>query len=1034
MAFRIATNRAIGPPFLLLVSVLIATHAVAAELRTADGLRCRIGPQGRIAVLTIGAAAFAPGEASSSGFAIRDCASGTILSAVFPVTEKDGGIQQRGAFDKAQLSFAMEARSAGDRIVLSGAVTDERRTDDRAVDVIFRLPFPAKDLTWWQDIRTPVTASAARKHAAEKAGQPCTAISFAPIRTRRLRIVQPQDGGCTKAPNTLWLAEVEVFGRDQNRNILQDREKIRIKANSTSGKYSTDRLTDGIRNDTWDDNWLKRGWASGKKPGEKWVEFDLGEETEIARVDLYWCLERFGYATSRTFHLERWDGGKWVRIEPTEVKNQGALGDAEKASFKTEDVTFENSIYPFACVTDGDRAGIAMAVAADSPCVFNMSYLPSERCLEIVFRFGLSQLPRNPKLKGRAPFKFALYRVDPKWGFRDAARRYYAMYPNAFRTRTDRYGLWLFVGTVPEALNPQHYMFHEGGPRGAEMDELYNIYTCPYVIMGQREFDSDARNYEEAMADLAKLGPEVKSYYGASRKALIENCSLRDPKGKVIIRLRRRGGSLDGQAVATFPMNPDPSLWEDQGKPTAGMGTIEYAQRVVDSNPYVDGIYVDSLSSWGTYRNSRREHFAYADLPLTHDDKGNVIIWNRFGQVEFLRALKKMLHSRGKILFGNGIRHKRMWCGFECDVQGVEANQTVHKSASHYCWFRTIAYHKPFLLLYYYKYPSLECPREAASEFIQSAIAYGIAPEIRPFGKFTQRDMDLYDQFIPILRQTMCAGWEPVTYARASDSRVWLERFGGGRNGLFFNVYNPLSDEVRVTIEIDSKALGVAAGAVIKELVTGETYPGESPELKIPPKSLRTLQVGDAPLPPKEITLSKDEVIERVLRLREQASGDGNLLSNPSFEKVRSDGRPVEWGVSPHGSATIEVMNTEAHTGKRSLHLSDPDEKGSANVTIPFAYFQPNTTYELSAWIKQSAESDAPGRLWYQWCKERKRLLAKRFDFPKTTEWKECRWELVPPEGADELRMLLGTSVPEKADFYIDDVRFVRRKKKEREE
>ncbi|MEW6358139.1 MAG: carbohydrate binding domain-containing protein [Planctomycetota bacterium] len=883
MRDRAPASRGVGLPLFLLLLALPAFCA-AAEIRTADGLRCRLDAGGRVAGVTVGDAELAPEASPTSGFAIRDVAAAAVIPVAFPVAEKDGRLRQQGVLDNVRLSFKMEARSAGDRIEFAGSVTDERKTDDRAVDVLFRLPFQAKDLTWWQDIRTPVAVSGARKPPAEKPA-------------------------------------------------------------------------------------------------------------------------------------------------PADAQNVSALGDAEKASFETEEVKLENDIYPFACLTDGGRAGIALAVAADSPCNFSMSYLPAERCVEITFKFGLSQLPRNADIKGGAPFKFVLYRVDPAWGFRDAARRYYAICPDAFRTRTDRYGLWLFVGTVPEAKNPQHYTFHEGGPRGAEMDEIYNIYTCPYVIVGQREFDSSAADYDGAMAELERLDPAKTSYYGESVKALIDNCSLRDPTGRHIIKLRRKGGSIDGPAVATFPMNPDPSLWEDQGKPTAGGETIAHATRVVDSNPYVDGIYVDSLGSWGAYQNARREHFAYADLSLTHDDKGNVIIWNRFAQVEFLRALKKMLHARGKVLFGNGIRNQRMWCAFECDVHGVEANRTVHQSVFHYCWFRTIAYRKPFLLLYYYNYPSEDCPREAASEYIQSAIAYGIAPEVRPFGKFIERDMDLYNRFIPIHRLTMHAGWEPITHARASDSRVWLERFGGGSNGLFFNVYNPLAEEVRVTIQIDLKALEIPTDVAIKELVTRETWKGASVELSIPPKSLRTLQVGDAPPPPEEIKLSREEVIERVLRLQEQASGDGNLLDNSGFETVGGDGRPAGWGVAVHGNAEIEVVDTEAHAGKRSLRFRDPDEKGSADITIPFAYLQSNTTYELSAWIKQAAGSETPGRLWYQWRKGGKRIAAERFDFPKATAWTECRWELVPPEGAEELSILLGVSVPEKAEFYFDDVRLVRRKK-----
>lgn len=551
--------------------LLLCLAAVAwpEPLQTKDGLVLDIGPNGRIRRLDVGDAQLAAEPCETSGFAVCDVAADRAYRAESPVQPAPDAVTQPSTFEEAKLSLRTQIRSRGEWIEFSGEVVDERKSDDRAVDVIFRLPVRAVDLLWWRDIRTPLGTTQPSRKPSPQGGQKRTVIRFAPVTARRLRITQPPSGGCPKSPNRLWLAEVEMFGRDQNRNALRGGGQVGIAADSSCTGYSTDRLVDGLRNDDWDKDWRQRGWASGDSASAKWLEFDLAADTEIARVDLYWCRERFGYATSRTVHVERWDGQAWVRIEPTEVTGEGAPGDAEKASFETAEMKLENTIYPFACVTNGARsAGLALAVCPDSPCVFQMSYLAEERCIEIVFRFGLSQLPRNPTLKGRAPFKFVLYRVDPEWGFRDAARRYYAMHPEAFRTRTDRYGLWLFVGTVSEALNPHHYAFHEGGPRGAEMDRAFNVYSCPYVLVGQREIDSKATNYEEAVADLGKLDPEKRSFYGPGRKQVIENCSLRDPKGRYILKLRRRGGSLKGAAVATFPMNPDPSLYEDRTRLT----------------------------------------------------------------------------------------------------------------------------------------------------------------------------------------------------------------------------------------------------------------------------------------------------------------------------------------------------------------------------------------------------------------------------------------------------------------------------------
>lgn len=40
------------------------------------------------------------------------------------------------------------------------------------------------------------------------------------------------------------------------------------------------------------------------------------------------------------------------------------------------------------------------------------------------------------------------------------------------------------------------------------------------------------------------------------------------------------------------------------------------------------------------------------------------------------------------------------------------------------------------------------------------------------------RDRDLFKRYIPIIRELNIGGWEPITYAVASNSIIYVERFG----------------------------------------------------------------------------------------------------------------------------------------------------------------------------------------------------------------------------------------------------------------
>lgn len=295
--------------------------------------------------------------------------------------------------------------------------------------------------------------------------------------------------------------------------------------------------------------------------------------------------------------------------------------------------------------------GLSLAVPADRPCDCEFTH-GGQFGYAVRFRFGLSQAARG-NLKGRAPFSLLLYRCDGRWGLRDAARRYYELFPRAFEKRVACEGLWMFGTARFPIPDPQNYAFHEGGPAGWEYDDAHGIFTCPYIIPGQREitrlerlpetkqeafdiFAAYGEAKEESASDVPgqSLEPSAAGRkredrgWGASMKSIVNNCMLFDAEGLPHMRIRH---TTWGDNSITFPLNASPWLLADSQEPTVAKVLLAHVDEIHDEIPNLDGMYVDSLGAWGEYINHRREHLAYAQVPLSYDPaNGQPVIPNRF--------------------------------------------------------------------------------------------------------------------------------------------------------------------------------------------------------------------------------------------------------------------------------------------------------------------------------------------------------------------------------------------------------------------
>jgi hypothetical protein len=512
------------------------------------------------------------------------------------------------------------------------------------------------------------------------------------------------------------------------------------------------------------------------------------------------------------------------------------------------ETSIETGDYPLAAVTRADgSAGLGIALDPELPVDFRLGFDPERRRMYLRLKMGVSP---DHKLQGRAPFSFIIAPVDGAWGMRDLLATWYRAYPTAFERRAKKEGCWLFAIAPTKVPNPQDYGYYEGS-RDTNFVVEHGIVPCPYVIPGQRSItrlESLPANYDEAMAAFDAYDPSVGTH-GPQVKEIIENCRVMTPDGLYPIRIRDDVGAdikpKNPINMVVFSTNCDPDLLADEGKLNVGQWTLDVVARLIANEPRIGGIYVDSAAGWvARYLNVRRDHFRYADYPLTYlEETGGLAIDGRFSVVEFLRALGEQLHPDGRLVFPNlSCRPQHFWSYFACDVCGLEGRDHDIQSM---VFFRSMAYHKPTLRLDYLGLMGKERPlstREGMEDYFKNCIAYGVYPSIgRRADEAYERFGDLFDAYMPALRAIGAAGWEPITHARLTGGAgALIERFGPSDGEVYFTIYNPTDEAMSPAVVVDEAVLGLGLGAA-RDLVTGEAVALDAP-LSLAPRQLMIVE------------------------------------------------------------------------------------------------------------------------------------------------------------------------------------------------
>lgn len=121
------------------------------------------------------------------------------------------------------------------------------------------------------------------------------------------------------------------------------------------------------------------------------------------------------------------------------------------------------SRYPFAAVGSGPR-GLAVGLPLYQPRIHRLRWDGRLKALIAEVDVTLSPEPRDHQRS--AYFEFRLFPFASEFGFRGATRAYYDLFPESFRVRARKHGLWMPFTPVDSVQRPEdfHFAYHEYHP------------------------------------------------------------------------------------------------------------------------------------------------------------------------------------------------------------------------------------------------------------------------------------------------------------------------------------------------------------------------------------------------------------------------------------------------------------------------------------------------------------------------------------------------------------------------------------------
>lgn len=535
------------------------------------------------------------------------------------------------------------------------------------------------------------------------------------------------------------------------------------------------------------------------------------------------------------------------------------------------------------CTVLTGPVGLGLAAPLDQPCLFRAAYDAGARQLQMVYDFALSPDTREPHT---VRFSFMLYACDPAWGFRSALERYYRLFPQLFEVHIKNPGMWMAFTPLSQIDNANEFCFGlQEGAREPEYDDLLGVLDCTYFT--HAGMGANIPNHDPEKDPLPPYEVQVEAMEEAFRRStglenLFHQVGLYNAEGKLDVR----PWSVYAHLIAQFNLDPDLPY---------GRWLLERTDQQTESirknrGGELDGFYYDGLTSGLNYRT---DHFRTSTAPPLWDPIAKKpLLYNFFSACEFARAAAEHLRPQGQITMMNGALGASYYVAPWLDVLGSETGLRILREELNY--IRSVTYHKPFLTLLKGNYEQ-QIGKAEMELYMKRALAYGILPGffdwppsgLGPGGQYWnhpeyyERDRDLFRKYLPLCQTLARAGWEPVTQARSSNPRVFVERFGRGEEGLvWLTLFNEEARPQTTRLTVNPQGLGLdprslqALEILTRQPVRFEEKEGRlTAELEIEADGVALLQLGPPPAAAAWQLEQAQDTVERGRVMRQVDAG-----------------------------------------------------------------------------------------------------------------------------------------------------------------
>ena len=486
------------------------------------------------------------------------------------------------------------------------------------------------------------------------------------------------------------------------------------------------------------------------------------------------------------------------------------------------------SWYPFGAVVSEGK-GIGLGIDMAQPAFFRIAYNGTTEELYLAYDIGLA-----PE-KNRAKVRFCEFSFDPAWEFRGVLSAYYAAFPEAFVRRIARQGLWMPFAKISQVEGWPDFGFRfKEGTNETGWDDAHDILTFRYtepMTWWMRMDKKLPRTHEAALAEAQRLAEK-----GDRRAKALFASGMRDADGKLVAYLR----DTPWCNGAVWSMNSLPGIGGEftdfANKWTASNPDSRYAK---DAQPAVDGEYIDSSEGYVTATlDFHRDHFRIAETPLCFDpDTHRPGILRGLVAFEYIRAIERDVHGRGKLMMANSTPHRLCWLLPLLDVAGTETdwnhgNRWTPWSSEHLLYRRALCKAKPYCFLMNSNFENFS--HEMVEKYMKRSLAFGMFPGFFSADASTKhyfddpklynRDRGLFKKYVPLCQRVAEAGWEPIPLARADHSDIDVERFGRR----YITVFNEGASPAEFVIRLE----GLEATRC-EDLVRAKTLPVQNGTIRL---------------------------------------------------------------------------------------------------------------------------------------------------------------------------------------------------------